>query len=73
MTLLESNAATFGQTIFCGLRFVHGKPGVWLHIFLPFEPPPRFRFDVAVYQQGAEAYGAAIPCPGLTRDDPCFD
>jgi len=73
VTLLESKAATYGQTIYCGLRFVNGKPGVWLHIFLPFEPPPRFNFDVAVYQEGAEEYGRAIPCPGLTRQDPCFD
>jgi hypothetical protein len=73
VTLLESNAATYGQTIFCGLRFVHGEPGVWLHIFLPFEPPSRFRFDVAVYQQGAEGYGRARPCPGLRPRDPCFD
>jgi len=72
VTLLESNAATYGQTIFCGLRFVNGKPGVWLHIFLPFDPPPRFRFDVAVYQQGAEDYGKPIPCSGLTRQDPCY-
>ena len=73
VTLLESRSATHGQTIYCGLRFVNGKAGVWLHIFLPFEPPPAFNFDVAVYQQGAEEYGRARPCPGLTPEDPCFD
>lgn len=72
VTLLESNAASYGVTIYCGLRFVHGKAGVWIHIFLPFEPPPRFRIDVAVYQQGAEDYGKARACPGLTRQDPCY-
>jgi hypothetical protein len=75
VTLLESNFATFGQTVYCGVRFVEGEPGVWIHIFFPLEftPPPEFNFDVAVFQQGARSYGQPIPCPGVAPEDPCFD
>ena len=64
LTLAESNFAIPGTTVFCGIREIDGVSGVFIHVFLPEEPPPDALWLVNIYQVGARRYGAAVPCNG---------
>jgi hypothetical protein len=63
VTLSESDFATPGQTVYCGVRQVDGEFGIFVHVFLPpnFEKPPHFVIFLTVYQEFAKEYGQPVP------------
>jgi hypothetical protein len=60
VTLAESDFATAGETVFCGIRHFDGQDGVVIHIFLPQAAPPEFTFVLSVYQPFAQGYGEPV-------------
>lgn len=60
-TLVESNFAKPGQTLYCGVRYRDGEPGVYVAVFSLEEFPPELSIFISVYQPGA-TYGQPIPC-----------
>lgn len=61
----ESNNATAGTTMYCGVRqpsLFGGLPGLMLTIFFPGPIPDPLVLDVVVHQDGAKHYGAPVIC-----------
>jgi len=61
----ESNNATAGTTMYCGVRqpsLFGGLPGIMLTIFFPGPVPDPLVLDVAVHQDGAKHYGTPVIC-----------
>jgi hypothetical protein len=61
VTLSESNFATSGQTVYCGVRQVGGQFGIFVHVFLPVPAPEHFVMSLTVYQEFATGYGQPVP------------
>ena|SRR5579863_291490 len=63
--LAESNDATAGTTMYCGVRqpsLFGALPGVMLTIFFPGPVPDPLVLDIVVHQDGAKRYGAPVVC-----------
>jgi hypothetical protein len=61
----ESNNATAGTTMYCGVRqpsLYGGLPGIMLTIFFPGPVPDPLVLDIVVHQDGAKHYGAPVVC-----------
>jgi hypothetical protein len=61
----ESNNATAGTTMYCGVRepsLFGGLPGIMLTIFFPSPVPDPLVLDIVVHQDGAKQYGAPVVC-----------
>ncbi len=61
----ESNNATAGTTMYCGVRqpsLFGGLPGLMLTIFFPGPVPDPLVLDIVVHQDGAKRYGAPVVC-----------
>jgi hypothetical protein len=61
----ESNNATAGTTMYCGVRqpsLYGGLPGIMLTIFFPGPVPDPLVLDIVVHQDGAKRYGAPVVC-----------
>lgn len=61
----ESNNATSGTTMYCGVRqpsLFGGLPGVMVTIFFPGPIPDPLILNVVVHQDGAKHYGAPVIC-----------
>ena len=61
----ESNNATAGSTMYCGVRqpaLFGGLPGIMLTIFFPGPVPDPLILDIVVHQDGAKHYGAPVVC-----------
>ncbi|HUL18933.1 MAG TPA: hypothetical protein VLV29_06645 [Steroidobacteraceae bacterium] len=61
----ESNNATAGTTMYCGVRqpsLFGGLPGIMLTIFFPGPVPDPLILDIVVHQDGAKHYGAPVVC-----------
>ena len=61
----ESNNATAGTTMYCGVRqpsLYGGLPGIMLTIFFPGPVPDPLILDIVVHQDGAKHYGAPVVC-----------
>ena len=60
VTLAESNFAVSGTTTYCGIRRVSGKPGIFVHIFLPHTLPAGLFISATVYQDRAKFYESPV-------------
>ena len=61
----ESNNATAGTTMYCGVRapsLFGGQPGIMLTIFFPSPVPDPLVLNIVVHQDGAKQYGAPVVC-----------
>jgi hypothetical protein len=65
LTPAESSFALAGTTVYCGQRLHNDRPGIWIHVFPPQEPPADFVMTFTVYQQGARMYGRPIRSFGV--------
>jgi hypothetical protein len=64
-SLNESNNATAGTTMYCGVRqpsLFGGQPGIMLTVFFPGPVPDPLVLDIVVHQDGAKHYGAPVIC-----------
>jgi hypothetical protein len=61
----ESNNATAGTTMYCGVRapsLFGGQPGIMVTIFFPGPVPDPLVLNIVVHQDGAKQYGAPVVC-----------
>jgi hypothetical protein len=61
----ESNNATAGTTMYCGVRepsLFDGQPGIMLTIFFPGPVPDPLVLDIVVHQDRAKLYGSPVVC-----------
>ena len=65
VTLGESNNATAGTTVFCGVRMPSlsgGRPGIMITVLFPAPVVDNLILTLTVHQNGAKRYGQPVAC-----------